>query len=263
MSPLRIDRKSVTLMKEVGFDKIQIGFEALSDSTLRKLNKKQRFVHNIQALKLADEKNLQLIDSFILRDFPGETEEDIIESIKNLKFLRFQMQKIPLYILTITLLKRSPFYKEMSEEQRREWNKSYQWRDLNKLDFLSDIDRFEFCGFRGTKFENSYLWDVFKIILNQYQSKEFPYSWIEHPDGTSTFKERGTYIFDKTETEILKFCDTIKTKTQILNNFPNIKQDKIIDMLNSFKREGLMYFDGGYRQFITIPNFNHIKKEKV
>jgi len=252
ISPFRMDRKSIEMMKKIGFDGVEMGFEATSDSLLKKLKKKQRFVQNIQALKLAEEQDFCLIDLNIIRHIPTETEEEVFECIKNLKFLRHFLAKYPFNYATLKLYKRSPLYEEMSEEERAEWDHSFYWHEMKKLKFLTEADRFEFFGFNRRYLLNPYPWELFREILENYQSNQFKYTWIGHPDGSSDIHEKSTTSLDKTETEILKFCDTIKTKTELKNNFPDLTEDSLKKIIKPLQDIGLIYSDKDFQEIISV-----------
>jgi radical SAM superfamily enzyme YgiQ (UPF0313 family) len=263
MSPLRLDRKSFEIMNKIVFSSIQIGFEAMTDSLLRKMMKKQSFAHNIQALKLAEEQNIPLTTLNIIRGIPTETPEDVIESISNLKFLRFLLNKYNLELSELVLFKGSPFFNELSPQERDQWwNNSHGWLEVKDLDLFSSADKYEFFGFVRKNLLNSSLWDVFGICLSQYQSHGFTYNWFEYSDGTSLIKEgEKGYILDPTETEILTFCDTVKTFTEIRKHFPGLKKSKLHETLLALKSEGLLYFTDDFKSFfISVISTKYKKK---
>lgn len=78
--------KKMTL---AGFKSIQIGYEAISDSLLKKVNKKNSFSSNLMFVKWASEYNLNLQGLNIITGLIGEDDNDIKISIKNIHFLRF------------------------------------------------------------------------------------------------------------------------------------------------------------------------------
>jgi radical SAM superfamily enzyme YgiQ (UPF0313 family) len=261
ISPLRLDRKSLPIMKKITFDHVQIGFEATSDSLLKKMNKKQRFVHNIQALKLSKEHDLPFIGLNIIRGIPTETTEDVIESIKNLKFLRFLLDIHSLRLIELVLYKGSPFFNELSKKQREEWDFSLYWDEFKNLDFLSKVDKYEFLEFVRRDLVNSQAWKFFEIFLKEYQSNKFSYNWVINSDGTSIIKEKGEFILDKNETKILKFCDTIKTFSELKEHFPGIKENDLRNIISPLKEVGLLYFDDDFKRMISIVSTSNINKK--
>jgi len=262
MSPLRLDRKSFETMSKIIFESIQIGFEAMTDSLLRKMMKKQSLAYNIQTLKLAEEQKFPLTNLNIIRGIPSETQEDVIESINNLKFLRFYLNEYNLQLSELVLFKGSPFYSELSNREIKEaWNKSYEWLEVKDLDLFSSADKYEFFGFVRKNLVNSSLWNIFGICLKLYQSDGFRYNWFEYSDGSSLIKEgEKGYIINPTETEILIFCDTVKTFTEIRNHFPKLKKNELQEILLILRSEGLLYFRNDFKSFFISVISTKYKK---
>jgi radical SAM superfamily enzyme YgiQ (UPF0313 family) len=262
ISPLKLEKKVIEIMKKIIIDHVQIGFESTSDSLLKKMRKKHSFINNLQALKLAKEEDFNLTGLNIMRGITSETEEDVIESINNLKYLRFFLNKNPLRISQLLLYKRSPFYEEMPEEERQKWDYNECWDEMKNLNFLSEADRFEFFGFLKREIKHFHLWDVFYELMNQYQTNETKYTWIENKDGSSEIKENGTFHLDKTETEILKFCNTIKKFSDLKNHLQNITENNLQQILLPLKDAGLIYVDKNFKNIIsTLMLKNSLKKK--
>jgi hypothetical protein len=261
---MKLDRKSFEIMNKIVFNSIQIGFEAMTDTLLKKMMKRNRLSNNIQTLKFAEEQNIPLTSLNIIRGIPNETEDDVIESIRNLKFLRFYLNRYPLDLSELVLFKGSPFYDEMSKEEISSWGtNNYGWLEIKDIEFFKDINKYEFFGFCNDNLKNSYLWDLFSICLKQYQSNKFNYNWFEYSDGSSLIEEgEKGYLLSSLETQILSFCDTVKRFNDIKNHFPNLKTNKIKNILKSLKSEGLLYCDNDYSSFI-ISSISNVYKKKL
>jgi len=252
ISPIRLDRKSFSIMNKIIFKSIQIGFEAVTDPLLKKMMKRQSFSHNIQTLKLAEEQNIPINSINIIRGIPTETKEDVLESIQNLKFLRFYLNKYNLELSELVLFKDSPFYKELfKEEVDKSWINSHGWLEVKDFEFLSNANKYEIFGFVRDNLLNSYLWDVFSLCLKQYQSDTFNYNWFEYSDGSSLIEEgEKGYVLSPIETQILSYCNTIKKFEEIKNNFSNLQTNDLKNILMSLKSEGLIYFKDNFTSYI-------------
>ena len=257
LSPFRLDEKSIKAMKKIVIESIQVGFEALSDSLLQKIKKTQCLAHNIQALKRAEEQNFHLSGVNIMRNIPPETADDVVESIRNLKFLRFLLGKYKLTIVPFRLEKPSRFFVEMSqEEMEKRWNYSVLWSILKDLDFLSSVDKREFFNF-ASGLVNSVLWDHFGLLVDQYVSENLSYRWFVYGDGSSLIEEfakdvlvpRCRYLLTPEETEILTFCDSVKTYFEIKKHFSNLEESDLRKMLLPLKDAGLLYFNDDFKYF--------------
>lgn len=76
-------------MKMAGFENVQIGYESPSDILLKKISKKNSFASNLLFIKWAVEYGIKVSGANVIRNLLEETKDDIIESIDNLKYLRF------------------------------------------------------------------------------------------------------------------------------------------------------------------------------
>ncbi len=244
ISPLFITAETAPLMHTASFTKVQAGFEAMTDTLLEKMQKQQRVVHNIQALKLGSQYNLGMHGLNIIREIPTETEEDIVESCKNIQYIRFFLNKYPLILGYLKLWKGAPFYEDVPEEERKKWRENPFWAEIAPAGVVPDDDRFEFFGFYRTGHNPQ--WDVFDKVLHFVTRQEYTYEWVEYPDGSSV-EEKGAivrcYVFDRDETDFLVFCDMIKTFSEIKKRFNNLSEDELLKMLQTLKDAGMIYYD--------------------
>ena len=137
-----------------------------------------------------EEKDLSLITLNIIRGIPSETYEDVMESIRNLKFLRFYLCKYNLNPSELMMYKGSPFYTELTKKEIEEnYTLSYIWNEIKNFNMFSSLNKYEFFGFTQQHLIQSFLWDIFSIFLRQYQSTSFNYNWYQYSDGSSLIKE--------------------------------------------------------------------------
>ena len=255
ISPIFIDSEAAKYMNLVSFAQVQIGFEAVADSLLEKMRKRQRFAHNIQVLKYGIQHGLDIGGLNIIKGIPTETTEDLLESITNLKFLRFLFSKYHLNPIPLVLFKGSPFYDEMSEEDRESWKEDLYWSEIAPTRLVSESDRFELFGFRSDRFSHHLLWRRFEILLNFYAQQNCSYEWREHDNG-SFVEEKGIrfgkYALNRDETDILIYCDTIKTFSEVKKRFSHLSEGNILGMMGNLKDAGLLYYDKNLRTIISV-----------
>lgn len=255
ISPVFIDSETAHLMQLAFFSSIQIGFEAMTDSLLKKMEKRHRFAHNIQALKLGNQYNLKMDGLNIIREIPTETTEDVIESCINLKFLRFLLSKYPLSPIYLMLCKGSPFYDEGTEEERKSWNSDLFWEEIAPTNLVSAPDRFELFSFSIDSPAHCQEWGIFDRVMTSYTQQNRSYTWTEYPDG-SYVEERGPkilrYTFDREETDNLIFCDVIRNISELKTKFPHLSEEKLFGILSSLKEAGFLYFDTECTTIISI-----------
>lgn len=244
ISPLFIDSKTAKLMQFASLHKVQIGFEAMTDPLLDKMQKRQQFVHNIQALKLGSQYGLELHGLNIIREIPTETRADILESCTNLRFLRFFLSRYPLIPGFLKLWKGTPFYKDVGEAERKNWNENPFWAEIVPTYLAPDDNKFEFFGFY--KMYHDPQWDTFRNLLRFYIQQNYTYEWVEYPDGSSV-EEKGPavsmYMFDRNETDLLIFCDMIKNFSEIKERFSHLSEENLMKILHNLKDAELLYYD--------------------
>jgi radical SAM superfamily enzyme YgiQ (UPF0313 family) len=255
ISPIFIDSETAKSMKLASFAQVQVGFEALTDSLLQKMRKRQKFAHNIQVLKYGSQYGLDIGGLNVIKGIPTETEEDVMENIANLKFLRFFFDKYHLNPIPLVLAEGSPFYEEMPEEDRKSWKESLYWLEVAPTGLIPESDRFELFGFQKNGEYHRILWRRFESILTFFTQLKCSYEWIEYKDG-SLVEEKGIrfgrYALDRDETDILIYCDSIKTFSNVKERFSHLSEDKILEMMGNLKNGGLLYYDKDLRTIISV-----------
>jgi ribosomal peptide maturation radical SAM protein 1 len=79
--------KTLTVMRQAGLSRAQVGIEAFSSSILSKFNKRSRLIHNAQAMKNCFALGIPMASNLIV-NHPKIDDDDIEESIKNIHALR-------------------------------------------------------------------------------------------------------------------------------------------------------------------------------
>jgi radical SAM superfamily enzyme YgiQ (UPF0313 family) len=265
ISPVFLHSETVSTMKLASFNLIQVGFEAVTDSLLEKMQKRQRFAHNIQALKLGSGHQLKIGSLNILRGIPGETEEDILESCNNVKFLRFYLNEYPLVPTHFVLYRGSPFYNEMTHEERAAWDANRFWLEIQNTGIIPESDRFDFFGFYRQR-PQSNLWNDFEILLKFYAEQNCSYLWIEYEDS-SCIEERGIrtirYTLDRDETDVLVFCDQVRTFSEVKEQFSHIPEKDLLPILKTLKEAAFLYYDKDMRTIVSVLDASRKKSVHV
>jgi radical SAM superfamily enzyme YgiQ (UPF0313 family) len=252
LSPVFINDETAKYMEGITFEEIQIGFEAMTDSLLKKMEKRHTFAHNIQALKLGMKYTLNMGGLNIIRGIPTEIDEDILESCNNVKFVRFLLNNHSLTPDFLQLDKGAPFYDDVSEKEREKWDKNPIWTEIKPINLISELDRFEFFGFAHSI--RNPLWNSFESLLKFYTGR-YSYEWIEYPEG-SFIEEKGLhtyrYTLNRDETDLLIFCNTIKTFSEVKKRFSRVSEDTLRKTLEDLKGAGILYFDENFHEIISV-----------
>jgi radical SAM superfamily enzyme YgiQ (UPF0313 family) len=263
-SPTVLTRKNVEMMSKIRID-VQIGFEALTDSLLTNMDKMHRFAENIQALKFGKDHNMDLHGLNVIRNLPGEKEKDVIESMENLHYVRFFIQKYHLHPSELTLFKRSGYYDMISAPEREEkWVVNALYDEIEQAKPLKSEYKWDFFGFRAKELDHHVLWDQFNYLLEQYQQGDIEYKWVEFSDGCSLIEEYNSlggvkrYRLNTVETDILKICDEITSLETVLNAIP-ADEEIIQDAVSQLRWGNLLYADERGR-LISVVSVKNLKK---
>jgi radical SAM superfamily enzyme YgiQ (UPF0313 family) len=262
ISPQRLTRECVEMMSKIKMG-VQIGFEALTDSLLRKMNKMHTFAENIQALKFGSECGLKIYGLNILRNLPEETEHDVMESMEHVMVLRFFLRHYPLSLTELTLYRRAPYFDEIPPEEREtRWVVNFLYDEMHQQGLIKEKDRWDFFGFRARDLMHHQFWDQVQEVLEQITSRDISYSWLESAEGSVLTEYNQVtgdkkYLLTRTETDILKFCDSITSLEPVKERFLD---DNVEDVLSQLRKENLLYIDERNR-LISIPSARTIVHE--
>jgi radical SAM superfamily enzyme YgiQ (UPF0313 family) len=194
--PKNITKTAVKEMAMAGLT-VQIGYEAISDGILEKMNKQSRFIDLLFFIKHAQQFGLKVIGANILTNSPGETEEDILEAIDNLPFLRFFLgeQSFEHNHSVLYINSRTTFFKEMDKAQKQYWSYN-KTSSLLPDEFFHDIDRFDIFSYELTFKKNPDLWERFKLMSNYYTNNRFYYKILN--------KDKKNYYHEYCNGELIK-----------------------------------------------------------
>ena len=265
VSPVMFTRKYAEMMSKITMH-IQIGFEALTDSLLKSMNKMHRFTENIQALKLAKDYNLDISGNNIIRNLPQEGEEDVIESMENLKFMRFLLHLYHLIPSELSLYRGTEYYEETPvKEREKKWVVNILYDEIERIGLIGEGNKWDFFGFRAETLHHHVLWDQFNHLLKEYHEAEISYTWLEFEDGSSLIEESNkvsgnkTYLLTKEETRVLKFCDSVKQTIQVQRQCTG-SEEILEDIVSQLEGVNLLYVDRGKGRLISIPSIGDLKR---
>jgi radical SAM superfamily enzyme YgiQ (UPF0313 family) len=181
--PHDLNSRVIEKLAVAGFSRIQVGYEAITDNLLKKIDKKTDFSDLILFLKFASKFGITAFGANIMKGIVGETEQDVQESIQNLAFLRFFLNsKQGRWFFRHNLNKfrlehGSRFFKELNEEELNRWVYNPIAYFL-PVSFIDNQNRFYFWGFYKN-LENEIEWDNFDKINKFYEDTEFKYQVLE------------------------------------------------------------------------------------
>lgn len=262
----------VKKMTFAGFKSIQIGYEAISDSLLSKINKKNTFSSNLMFVKWATLYNLDLQGLNIITGLLEENDADILSSIKNLHFLRFFLERNVTKhdVVPLQIMKSSRYYNYIKENNDLDvWSDNLLY-ELFPKSYISHRHKFDLMFFSSTKRNN--LWVDFEKIDSYYSTTNYSYKLYRNSNNIVQYIERiNEEIILKLEFDvinsfhwrILECCnnevcslDDIINHLELENN--NISQEYVKNTLMELNSEYIMYSNLEYSENISIINTDFI-----
>lgn len=164
-------------MAIAGFKNIFIGYDALSDSLLTKMNKSNTLSDNIFFVKHSLINGISPIVN-VIKHVPEETEEDVQECIDNLHFLRFfynnSIVSFSHIYVNLVLSSMTKYYSAMSPDDR----KRYDHDDITCLmpdTFSNNENRFHLFRYEKNVKDNVKEWNKLIEIEDYYKTNKFSY----------------------------------------------------------------------------------------
>jgi len=179
-----------------------------------------------------------------------ETEEDIIESIKNLHFLRFYLstKKISHTKNPLAISSTSQYYKIIPQDELDHWHINILGTYLPK-DYFKMIDSYRL--FEYLKKSHHMRWNDFSEISKHYSENKYEYRLLQN--DIVIYEEYynneliNSISFDEpVYWEVLKATNYEVTSLDllhknILDRGFDITQNELIEILNNLKNEYLLY----------------------
>lgn len=253
-----ISKNYIRKMHLAGFVHVQIGYESPSDSILAKINKKNTFASNLLFIKWANVYSIHVGGMNILRGLFDETDEDILEAIKNVHFLRFY--KYEHNISSLAINDASRYYKEISEDELDADSYTDSIKEMLPNSYVSN--EFSHSIYQYIRKYQNPMWKYFQIIDKYYADNLFTYNVYKIGESCMLYseycnsREICTIKFDINELEwkLLETCnEKVLTIGEIYNIFPEDKStiDNSLAMLNKY---GLVYYSPTHQECISIIN---------
>lgn len=263
---LNFNSRIIKKLSLAGFRSVQIGYEGVSDSMLKKLNKSTTFADNLLFVKFGQKYDIEVTITGLIIGLPNESESDVYESANNLHFLRFLLGKkkkeLDHPLTQLVLFYETRFWKMISQSEREKY-------DTN---LLNDYFSFDFV-------ENEYIkyslfgqwiapsltrkWNSFKKISNYYQDNEFKYYLIKDNGVVKYVEYREdlkvqSLTFNQPEYwDVLKFAnDEVislnKLQKKINEKYSDIDQPRLMEIIEDLESSYLLYSSTDHAKMISI-----------
>ncbi len=246
---------------------VQIGYESPSHNLLKKINKKNTFASNLLYVKFTTSYGVPLYNVNVLTSMPDEKEEDILEAIDNLRFLRFFLHPIKFkHILVPVQVNSTSRYFPLIKDEIINWIPStlaYEYfSKWIKVENHWDI-------FTFIKRSYNYQWDTFKRVEKFYLDSKYSYS-LSKTEEAITFSE---YNKSKKINEIIikrnsldeiilkRLNDSVTSLDKLIFFIQNeygyqYSKENILNVIEYHSTNGLIYHSPDYSEMVSIINMN-------
>ncbi len=235
---------------------VQIGYEATSDSLLKKMDKISRFADLLYFLKFSHKYGLKLKGANVITRIVDEVEEDIAEATSNLPFLRFFLGENDFSHnrSKLHIKKGSEFYNQLKESDKEYWRYNIFAGFLPEK--LKDKlkNRFTIFAYSTEYSKFNTQWDDYWNIEEYYKNNRF-YSKVIELENHAVYKEYCNGLLIKSITlsepiylDILKVCnEKIMThqeiKEELSSKYNNLSDEELWECLENLKAEYLIFFN--------------------
>lgn len=268
-APIRSDAVNVFTIRKMmmaGFQSIRMDYKSTSENLLKKFGQNNTFADNLFLMKFASLYHIALAEGEIITGLPEETDEDILQAIHNLHYLRFIFAGGQFRHCTskLKVKRNSRFYKQ-AKGYKNYWDTDCHLDRYLPLNYLKsddkNVDTIEFSPLK-----TNYLWDNFKQVEAYFTQNRFEYKLFRKTDDSILYKEllNGTLIseFELSSMDwlILETANerviTIEFLLDAIKN--SIKKEfmdiEIINILENLKSERLIYISNDYKEILSIIN---------
>lgn len=251
-----INADIVLKMVEAGFKDVQIGYESLSDSLLTAICKCNSFSTNFLFIKWALTYGIKIRGANLIMNLLEENDDNLSESLGNLDFLRFMLDKNRfMHIYTTLWIKESSkYYKVLKNKgELNKWGVYKSFKYLPKA-YIKNENKHTLQFFVKSNYHP--LWDDIENKEWEYFDNVYRYE-ISSMGENFLYKEyckdeiKESFTLDKIDWQIL--CSANRNVISI-NELPFVANELIFEKLSLLKQKGLLYYKDDFENIVTVIN---------
>ena len=255
-----------------GFSQVQVGYEAITDGLLKKMDKRADFADHILFLKFAVKYGISVVGCNIIRGIVEETEDDVRESAQNLVFLRFFLSGNPGKLCHIPIQLKfqggTRFLKMLNPEERKRCKYS-SFGYLLPHSLIDNERRFNLLGY-SWDLENKVEWELFGKVNKFYEESEITYRILKNK-GVYYYSEfnKGELIdyivFNEPEYwEVMKVAnDEVRSFEnifgQLKEKFPAMTEKSLVEIIGKLRSHYLIYTNTDLTRIVSIIDVGDIE----
>jgi len=258
-----LDAQIYKKMFLAGIKRIYAGYEAVSDTLLKKMNKVNGFTNNILYLKSCMKYEIYAFANIITM-IPDEAIENIRESIKNLHFIRFffhgEYFDFSHTYSQFILYKEAKYNKLLSDEERQKYVPFYLYNFLSSNLIAEPFNVFSYMS--DGSIEKREEWKIFQQVESFYKKHKYSYEILRNGNDLYYFEYKDkklvfSIILSELEFSILSISnDKVISLDEmlliLLKTNPDITKEKIQNILSELKKHYLVYYNENYSSIVSI-----------
>lgn len=251
-------------IQAAGFLEIQIGYESTSDLALQLMHKKSRFAHLILASRWSLYYGMTMSPQNILRSMPFETDEIVLDCIKNLYYLRFLLSddRFTHSLRELCIVSTSRYFEQIKQTDNLIlWDttpmQEYMIENYIKAEYKYDVFLMQTKKFNP-------LWELFKHTEKFYRDKLFSYKLTKNEHNTEYIeyvsnKISSKMILTQDDCNILELCNRkVISLKDLYKNFDNkdVSLEYIREKVLNLKHKGIIYMSENENEIVSIIDIN-------
>lgn len=243
------DPERLRLYKKAGLSTVQVGIEALSTSILNRMCKGATTINNIAVMKMCSASAIKM-EGNLITDFPGTTEEEIAETLKNLDFV---LPFLPLQTAAFFLGYGSPMYIHTRDFSIQKVIPHAKNRKLFPQDYIRSMTML-INSHKGDKKLQQQLWRPVKQKIHAWQDfHKNRDKTMQHP---LHYRDGRTFLIIRQEgiskapllhrlrglsREIYLFCERPTKLSSLFASFPTVKEQDLQKFIDEMCFKHLMF----------------------
>ena len=251
---------TLNAMRKAGMEEVQVGIEALSTKLLDQMNKGTTAIQNIEIMKHCETLGM-LNESNLILHFPGSSQDDVEETLKNMGFAMYYR---PLRYVSFWLGLGSPVWQNPNHYGVHKVFNHPNYSVIFPREISNSV-QFIIQAYRGDLTYQRKLWHPVKKKIEQWQKM---YSDLADRSPILSYRDGRDFMIIRqkrptgdpithrlvgTSREIYLFCETRQTINDMVQRFQHVSEDQIRQFLRMMVSKQLMFEEKQQYLSLAVP----------
>lgn len=253
-------------MMMAGFYSIKIEYISGSENLLKKYETKNTFADNLLLVKFATLYNIILSEMDVITGIPEEADEDVLQAISNLYYLRFFFKggQLRHRLQKMEVMRHDRCFNQVNADKKN-WDINPSLKRFLPSDYLQSAVR-DGNILSLIPIRTNPLWDDFKRAESYFKQNRFEYKMYRKANHTILYKElfnnnvinefeldeMDWFILESANRQVIGIEFLLKEiKDKIKKEFMDIE---IINTLENLRFEKLLYLSEDYNEIVSVIN---------